>query len=68
MESNGPKRCKFRNKKENLDGLVTHLEKMMEKYQRLPYNKTLREAGKEEDQKIFGEDRLLNKRGEVEMN
>jgi hypothetical protein len=27
---------------------------MMEKYQRPPYNGTLREAGREEDQKVFG--------------
>jgi hypothetical protein len=31
---------------------------MMEKYQRPPYNGTLREAGRKEDQKIVGEDRL----------
>jgi hypothetical protein len=29
---------------------------------------TLREAGREEDQKIVGEDRLSKKRGEVGMN
>jgi hypothetical protein len=31
---------------------------MMEKYQRPPYNGTLREAGREKDQKIAGEDQL----------
>jgi hypothetical protein len=36
---------------------------MMEKYQRPPYNGTLREAEGEEDQKVFGEDRVL-KNGE----
>jgi hypothetical protein len=41
---------------------------MMEKYQRPPYNGTLREAGREEDQKIVGADRLSKKRGEVGMN
>jgi hypothetical protein len=39
---------------------------MMDKYQRPPYNGTSREAGKEEDQKIVGEDRLSKKRGELE--
>jgi len=29
----------------------------MERYQRLPYFGTLREAGREEDQEIAGEDR-----------
>jgi hypothetical protein len=41
---------------------------MMEKYQRPPYNKTLRKAGREEDQKIVGEYRLSKNRGEVRMN
>jgi hypothetical protein len=41
---------------------------MMEKYERPPYNGTLREAGREEDQKIVGEHRFLKKRGEVGMN
>jgi hypothetical protein len=41
---------------------------MMEKYQRPPYNGTLREAGREEDRKVVGEDRLSKKRGEVGMN
>jgi hypothetical protein len=41
---------------------------MMEKYQKPPYNGTLREAGRQEDQKIVGEDRLSNKRGEAGMN
>jgi hypothetical protein len=36
---------------------------MMEKHQRPPYNGTLRESGREEDQKIFGEDRLSEKVG-----
>jgi hypothetical protein len=36
----------------------THYEKMMERYQKTPYNGTLREAGREEDQKIGGEVRL----------
>jgi hypothetical protein len=40
----------------------------MEKYQRLPYNGTLREAGREKDQPIAGEDRLSKKLGEVGMN
>jgi hypothetical protein len=39
----------------------------MEKYQRLPYNKTLRETGREEDHKIAGEDRLSKKQGEAGM-
>jgi hypothetical protein len=41
---------------------------MMEKYQKLPYNGTLREAGREEDQKIVGEDWLSKKRREAGMN
>jgi hypothetical protein len=41
---------------------------MLEKYQRPPYNGTLREAGREEDQKLAGEDRLSKMRGEVAMN
>jgi hypothetical protein len=40
---------------------------MIEKYQRPPYNGTLKEAGREEDQKIVGEDRLSKKRGEDGM-
>jgi hypothetical protein len=40
----------------------------MDKYQRLPYNGTLRKAGREENQKIVGEDRLSKKRGEAGMN
>jgi hypothetical protein len=51
MESNRPKRCKLRNKKEKIWMDWSHYEKMMEKYQRLPYNGTLREVGTEEDQK-----------------
>jgi hypothetical protein len=41
---------------------------MIEKYRRLPYNGTLREAGREEDQNIDGEGRLSKKRGERGMN
>jgi hypothetical protein len=41
---------------------------MMEKYQRPPYTGTLGEAGREEDQRIAGEDRLPKKRGEVGMS
>jgi hypothetical protein len=41
---------------------------MMGKDQRPPYNGTLREAGREEDQNIVGEDRLSKKWGEVGMN
>jgi hypothetical protein len=37
--------------------LVTHEEKRMERYQRLPYFGTLRETGREEDREIAGEDR-----------
>jgi hypothetical protein len=40
----------------------------LEKYQRLPYNGTFRELGREEDPKIVGEDRLSKKWGEVGMN
>jgi hypothetical protein len=40
----------------------------MGKYQKPPYNGTLREAGREEDQKIVGEDRLSKKRVEAGMN
>jgi hypothetical protein len=40
---------------------------MMEKYHRPPYSGNLREAGREEDQKITGEDRLSKKRREVGM-
>jgi hypothetical protein len=35
---------------------------------KLPYNGTLRETGREEDQKITGEDRLSKKLREVGMN
>jgi hypothetical protein len=41
---------------------------MVEKYQRPPYNRTLKEKGSEEDQKIVGEDRLLKNQREVGMN
>jgi hypothetical protein len=41
---------------------------MTEKYRRPPYNGTLREAGREEDQRIAGEDRLSKKRVEAGMN
>jgi hypothetical protein len=41
---------------------------MMEKYQKPPYSGTVREAGREKDQKIVGEDRLSKKREEVGMN
>jgi hypothetical protein len=34
----------------------------MEKYESLPYNGTLREEGRQEDQKIVGEDRLSKMR------
>jgi hypothetical protein len=40
----------------------------MGKYQRPPYNGTLREAGREEDQRIAGEDWLLKKQREAGMN
>jgi hypothetical protein len=41
---------------------------MMEKYQRPPYNGTLTETGREEDQTTAREDRLSKKRGVVGMN
>jgi hypothetical protein len=41
---------------------------MMEKYQRPPYNRILKEAGREEDQTIAEEDRLSMKRVEAGMN
>jgi hypothetical protein len=41
---------------------------MMEKYQRPPYDGTLRVTERQEDQKIAGEDRLSKKQGEVRMN
>jgi hypothetical protein len=40
----------------------------MGKYQWPPYNGTLREAGRDEHQKIVGEDRFLKKWGEAGMN
>jgi hypothetical protein len=40
----------------------------MGKYQRLPYYGILREAGREEDPRIAGEDRLLKKPVEAAMN
>jgi hypothetical protein len=40
----------------------------MEKYQRLSYNETLKEAGREEDQKIAEEDRLSKKLGKAGIN
>ena len=57
MESNRTRRYKFRNKKKNLDGSVTHYEKRMERYQRLPCFGTLRETGREEDRETAGEHR-----------
>jgi hypothetical protein len=41
---------------------------MMQKYQNPPYFGTLREAGREEDRRIAGEDRLSKKRGEAGIN
>jgi hypothetical protein len=41
---------------------------MMEKYQRSPYNRNVKEVGREKDQKKDGEDRLSKKRGEVGIN
>jgi hypothetical protein len=41
---------------------------MMKTYQRPSYNRTLREAGKQEQQKIVGGDWLSKKRGEAGMN
>jgi hypothetical protein len=38
---------------------------MTEKYQRPPYNGTLGEAARQEDQKVVAEDQLSKKRGEV---
>jgi hypothetical protein len=52
----------------NWGGLITHYEKILDKYQTPPYNGTLTEAGREKDQKIVGEDRLSKKRGEGGMN
>jgi hypothetical protein len=40
----------------------------MGKYQTPHYNGTLREAGREEDQRIAGEDWLLKMLGEAGMN
>ena len=40
----------------------------MGKYQRLPYCGTLKEIGREEDQRIAGEDRLSKKLAEAGMN
>jgi hypothetical protein len=40
----------------------------MEKYESLPYNRTLREAGGVEGQKIVGENWLPEKRGEDGVN
>jgi hypothetical protein len=40
----------------------------MEKYQRPLYYGILMEAGRQADQRIAGEDRLIMKRGEVGMN
>jgi hypothetical protein len=40
----------------------------MEKYQKLPYFRTLKEAGREEDRRIAGEDQLTRKRVEAGKN
>jgi hypothetical protein len=40
----------------------------MGKYQRLPYYGILREAGRAEDLRVAGEDRLSKKRVEAGMN
>jgi hypothetical protein len=41
---------------------------MMKKYQKPPYNGTLRETGREEDQEMAGEDWLSKKQGKVGIN
>jgi hypothetical protein len=41
---------------------------MTEKCQKPPYNTTLMEAARQEDQKIVGEYRLSKKRGEAGVN
>jgi hypothetical protein len=40
----------------------------MERYQKLPYFGTLKEAGREEDRRIAGEDQLTRKRVEAGTN
>jgi hypothetical protein len=40
----------------------------MGKYQRPPYYGIVREAGRDEDQRIAGEDRLSKERVEAEIN
>jgi hypothetical protein len=61
MESNGTIRYRFRNKKNKIYMDWSHTEKRMRKYQRPPYYGTLKEAGKQEDLGIAGEDRLSKK-------
>jgi hypothetical protein len=39
----------------------------IQKYQSTPFTGTLKEAGREDDQNIVGENRLSKKRGEAEM-
>jgi hypothetical protein len=40
----------------------------MGKYQKPPYCGTLKEAGREENQRLAGEDRLSKKQAEARMN
>jgi hypothetical protein len=47
---------------------LVHYEKKMGKYQRPPYYGILREAGREEDKRIAGEDWSSKKQGEAGMN
>jgi hypothetical protein len=69
MDSNRPRRYKFRNKKMKIWMDWSHTEKRgWVKYQRPPYYGILREAGREEDQRIAGKDRLSKKREEAGMN
>jgi hypothetical protein len=69
MDCNVSRGYKFRNTKKKMlmDWSQTKI-RGWGKHQRPPYYGILREAGREEDQRMAGEDRLSKKRGEAGTN
>jgi hypothetical protein len=69
MDSSGSRGYKFRNKEKKMLMDWSQTKKRgWRKYQRLPYYGILREAGREEDQRIAGEDHFSKKRAEAGTN
>jgi hypothetical protein len=69
VESNRPGIYKFRNKDKKIQTDWSHSKKRgWGKYQRPPYYGIIKEAGREEDLRIAGEDRLSKKRLEAGIN